>query len=282
MLEDHYFGTLAEISAGTGTLPVADSYSRPAERVQSVFAGATGAKTVNVTGVKRVWDLGFDDAEPEVRHRVEGYWLGYKDNTWLRFFEAYTVNMLDLRTSTAGASPGVRPVFSTLGSGLGQILTAPAAGVPRQTRLTTTLTNGATAAREASAGWPGTLCPALGTTTFSVYLRAPSGAAVTLYSAGADGEAFVTGTLGGTDVPASGAWQRAAVTVTPPAGTAALYPAVSVPASGLVEVAHMQTELGPEATPWVAGTGARVVVCEVPDDVTLYPYDNLTLRLAEV
>lgn len=282
MLEDHYLGTLGEVAGGFAKLTAADAYARPAVRVQSVFQGATGRRTANTTGVKRSWHLEFDDAELVTRQRLEALYLGFVDNTTLRYFEAYAVNLLDARTASGGASFGTRPVFSTLGTGVAQTL-APPTGYTAQPvpRLITTLVNGSGSASEASAGWPGTLAPILGVSTLSAWVKAPSGGSLKLYRSASDTEAGFTSTSAIATFGASASWQQVFVTGSGAAGSIGFYPAFSIPAGGTIQVGPMQLELGTVVTAPQPGQGARVVIDAMDDQIGFFPYDNLTIDLLE-
>lgn len=282
MLGDHMLGTLAEVTGGTSVLTVADAYARPATRIQSVFQGATGRRTANTTGVKRAWHLEFGDAELATRQRLEALYLGFVDNSMLRYFEAYSTNLLDARTASGGASFGTRPVFSTLGTGVVQTLVAPTGYTANPApRLVTNLANGSGSTAEASAGLAGTLAPILGVSTLSAWVKAPGGGSLKLYRSASDAEAGFTSTAAIASIGASASWQQVFVTGGGAAGSIGFYPAFSVPAGQSIQVGPMQLELGTSVTGTQPGQGARVVIDTMDDSVTLYPYDNLAIDLLE-
>ena len=255
---------------------------RPATRLQSIFQGATGKRTANTTGVKRAWHLEFDHAELVTRQRLEAMFLGFVDNSTLRYFEAYTTNLLDARTASGGASFGTRNVFSTLGVGVAQTLVVPTGyALTPVPRLVTSIANGSGSAAEASAGHTGTLAPILGVSVLSAYVLAPNGGSLKLYRSALDSEAGFTSTAGTTTIPASASWQTVSVSGGGAAGSIGFYPAFSVPAGGSIQVGPIQLELGTTPTAFQPGQGARVVIDQMDDQIELFPYDNLAIDLLE-
>lgn len=275
MADEVYLGPLGDLQE----IEVPDSIDRTPARVQSIFQGATGRRTANLTGAKRSWSLDWSRATPEIRHRLESLYLE-PTGLPLRFVDPLGVNLLDPRTASGGAGVGVRDVFSTVGGDVLQTLvTSIATGNPGQ-RLYTKLANSGVTAQEASAGWFGLCIPALGQMTLSAYVLAPNGGTLKAYNTTTDSESGKTTAAGSVTLGSSSSWQRKSVTFTPTG--IGCFPALSVPAGGAITVGPMQVELGSAMTDWVPGVGASVVMNTLSDGTTLFPYSDLSLALLEV
>jgi hypothetical protein len=261
-----------------------DSFDRTSTRVQSVFQGATGRVTANVTGVKRTWSLSWDRGLRELRLWLEAFQLGASGGKPLRFVDPYSPNLLDPRTASAGASFGTRPLFSTLGAGMSQTLvpitdlsTLPNPAPRLGTRVINTGASG-----ECSIGWSGLCAPWLGgPVTLSAWIKSTAAGQLKLYSTSDDGESFFNGTVTSGSIAGDNAWHLVTVTGTPGPGAKGLYPAFQILGGATLTVGPLQLQTGSTATPWEPGVGGSVVIAGLSDGVQLFPYSDMELTLLE-
>jgi hypothetical protein len=280
MLRKFYLGSLTDLQE----LEEPDSFTRPAERIQSISQGASGRRTTNVTGIKRKWELSWSDALPETRERLEQLYYGFGANEPLRFFDPYTTNLLHPRDAAAGSSYGYGNTFSL--SNIVETHAAPTGSglaISPTPRLVTVLTNPSSTFPNASfLDFRGRQLPAtLGDVTLSAWVLATNGGTMTLLPFNSE-VGFTSGTPQSVTISASSTWQHVSLTASFITGFPVWRVKFNVPVSSAIQVGPMKAELGDTASDWTSGTGARVVIESLNDEVRLYPYSGLSLTLLEV
>lgn len=260
--------------------PEVGGVSRSRARVQSSSSGASGARTVNLHGIKRAWSLRIEGLPIDAAALLNEFNSGVVAGP-LRLVDPMSVNLLPDRVASTYSAPGFQNPFELLSGTLTPLVPAASDATfplsPRH-RTVASFVNSSGGLTQVQGKIWSALIPGAAY-TLSAYIK-PS-AACTLYLYGKDSSGS-TSTLNSVAVGTTGSWNRYSLTYTQSGSIVEARMGISVPAGATVLLAAPQLERG-TISPWQPGDGVPFVdIDSLTEDVPFYPYSDCSLSLIEL
>jgi hypothetical protein len=276
-----YFGWLGEMRA---LLTPEVGLKNIDERLGGVHQALSGARTVDVTGFRRIYEMDWN-------------YLTDSEVSWLYAFyrrmitqPAYLIDPMKKNLISEQASVGFSHGRDDLGitynsSVVREFRNDFPTGVPivgnRVPIIVSTGVSGGWIRLDGDTTWiPATIGEPI---TYSMYMRCDTGTVnVSMVADWCDKYGTeLPGTFVGKTITTS--WQRFSITVTPTGAQAGLRPAMTMPAGTVnIRVAAPQVEYGSVATDWEMGGGkSKVMIEDISSESPRFPLNNISVTFLE-